>query len=104
VLDPLAYGGRAQSPWLWLIIIGGGVAISLIGRVRRQPRRIDRWADVGDRLFMVGVPWWGQALFLAIIGGGSSYHLATGTYHWFWWTLPAVAWVAFAWVIVTRNR
>jgi len=36
-------------------------------------------SDVADRLYLVGAPWWLQALFLAIIGGGSLYHLASGT-------------------------
>jgi hypothetical protein len=103
MLDPLAYGGKGQSPWLWLVILGGGVVLYLLGR-RRQPRQTMTWADVGDRLFMVGVPWWGQALFLAIIGGGSLYHLATGNHPWYWWLLPAVAWLAFAWVLATRDR
>ena len=104
VFELLAYGGKGQSPWLWLVIIGGGVAIYAIGRVRGQPRQIRSWADVGDRLFMIGVPWWAQAIFLAIIGGGSLYHVATGHYAGYWWLLPIVAWVAFVWVVATRNR
>jgi hypothetical protein len=102
VIGPLGYGGRGQSHWLWLIIIGGGVLLYIAGRLRGWPRARS-WADVSDRLFLVGAPWWAQALYLAIIGGGSLYHLATGHDRWFWWFLPIVAWAAFADVVLRRK-
>ena len=77
MIGPLGYGRSGESPWLWLIIIGGGVCLYVWGRLRGWPR-VRRWADVADRLYLVGAPWWLQALFLAIIGGGSLYHLAFG--------------------------
>jgi hypothetical protein len=94
---------KDESPWLWLVIIGGGVVLYVVGRLRGWPQA-RKWSEVGDRLFLVGAPWWMQAIFLAIIGGGSLYHLATGHYKWFWWLLPAVAWIAFAEVVLRRNR
>ena len=103
MIGPLGYGRSGESPWLWLIIIGGGVCLYVWGRLRGWPR-FRRWADVADRLYLVGAPWWLQALFLAIIGGGSLYHLASGHYRWYWWFLPAVAWLAFAEVVVKRKR
>ena len=103
MIGPLGYGRSGESPWLWLIIIGGGVCLYVWGRLRGWPR-VRRWADVADRLYLVGAPWWLQALFLAIIGGGSLYHLASGHYRWYWWFLPAVAWLAFAEVVVKRKR
>ena len=78
VIGPLGYGGNGQSPWLWLIIIGGGVCFYVWGRVRGWPQARG-WSNVGDRLFLIGEPWWLQALFLAIVGGGSLFHIATGT-------------------------
>jgi len=98
----LAYG-RSESPWLWLVIVGGGIVLYVVERVLGWPRAT-RWSDVGDRLFMVGAPWQIQALFLATIGGGSLYHLATGSYRWYWWLLPLVAWLAFAEVVVNRRK
>ena len=77
MIGPLGYGGSGQSPWLWLIIIGGGVGLYVWGRVRGWPQA-QRWSDVGDRLLLIGAPWWLQALFLAIVGGGSLFHLAPG--------------------------
>jgi hypothetical protein len=88
---------------VWLIIIGGGVGLYLLGRVRGWPQA-RRWSDVGDRLLLVGAPWWMRALFLAIIGGGTLYHLATGHDRWYWWFLPAVAWLAFVDVVVRRKK
>ena len=102
VIGPLVYGRSGESPWLWLVIIGGGVGLYVWSRVRGWPQA-RRWSDVGDRLFLIGAPWWVQALFLAIIGGGSLYHLASGHYRWYWWFLPAIAWLAFAEVVVTRK-
>ena len=102
MLGHLGYG-RNESPWLWLVIIGGGFGLYLLGRAFGWPQA-RRWSEVGDRLFFTGVPWWLQALYLAIIGGGSLSHLATGHYRWFWWFLPAVAWLAFADVVVWRKR
>ena len=103
MIGPLGCGGSGQSPWLWLIIIGGGVGLYVWGRVRGFPQA-RRWSEVGDRLFLIGAPWWLQALFLAIVGGGSLYNIATGHYRWYWWFLPAVAWLAFAEVVVKRKR
>jgi len=103
VIAPLGYGRSGESPWLWLVIIGGGFGLYLLGRVRGWPHA-RRWVDVGDRLSLVGAPWWLQALFLAMIGGGSLYHLASGHYRWYWWFLPAIAWLAFADVVVARTR
>ena len=100
----LGYGRSGQSHWLWLIIIGGGVGLYLVRRIRGRPPAATRWSDVGDRLLLVGAPWWLQALFCAIVGGGSLYHLASGHYRWYWWLLPAVAWLAFAEVVATRGR
>lgn len=102
VLGPLGFGRSGESPWLWLVIVGGGVALYLVGRLLGWPP-LRRWSDVGDRLFLVGAPWWLQALFCATVGGGSLYHLASGHYRWFWWFLPAVAWLAFADVVVRRR-
>ena len=99
---PLGYG-RSESPWLWLVIVGGGIVYYVIGRARGWPQA-KRWSEVGDSLFLVGAPWWLQALFLATVGGGSLYHLASGHYRWFWWFLPAVAWLAFAWVVLSAAR
>jgi hypothetical protein len=99
----IAYGRSGESHWLWLVIIGAGVAIYLAERSRGRPRQVRSWADVADRLHMVGAAWWAQATFLATIGGGSLYHLATGGGRWFWWLLPAVAWASFVWVVVTRD-
>jgi len=62
------------------------------------------WSDVGDRLLLIGAPWWLQALFCATVGAGSLYHLATGHYRRCWWFLPAVAWLGFAEVVVNRRR
>jgi hypothetical protein len=47
---------------------------------------------------------WMRALFLAIIGRGTLYHLATGHDRWYWWFLPAVAWLAFVDVVVRRKK
>ena len=93
----------SQSPWLWLVIVGGGVGLHFVTRALgwRQARS---WADVSDSLLGAGPAWQFRAIFLAIVGGGSTYHLATGSYRWFWWLLPAVAWVAFAEVVVRRDR
>ena len=69
----------------------------------RQKRH--RW--IVDRILVnqhLGAPWWLQALFCAIVGGGSLYHLASGHYRWYWWFLPAVAWLAFAEVVVNKGR
>jgi hypothetical protein len=99
----IASGGRAQSPWLWLVIVGGGIGLYLLGRVRGWPPAARSWSEVGDRLFLRGVPWWMQALYCALIGAGSLYHVATGSYRWYWWLLPAVAWLAFAEVVVRRD-
>jgi len=88
---------------LWLIVIGGGVGLYVWARVRGWPRA-QRWSDLGDRLLLIGAPWWLQALFLAIVGGGSLYHIATEHYRWYWWFLPAIAWLAFAEVLVKRKR
>jgi len=100
----LGSGRGEESPWLWLVIVGGGIALYLWSRVRgwRWPRA-RRWSDVADSLFLVGAPWWMQAGFCAIVGGGSLYHLVSGHYRWFWWFLPAVAWLAFAEVVVRRE-
>jgi hypothetical protein len=58
---------------------------------------------VGGR-FLVGAPWWQQAIYLALIGGGSLYHLVESDYSgWYWWFLPAIAWLVFAKVVVTRK-
>lgn len=103
VIGPLGYGRTGESPWLWLTIIGGGVGLYALGRARGWPQA-RTWSDVGDRLFLIGEPWWLQALFLAIVGGGSLYHIATGHYRWYWWLLPAVAWLAFVEVVVMRKR
>lgn len=102
LLDPLGFGGRGESPWLWLVIVGGGIGLYVCARVRGWPP-VRRWSDVGDRLLLVGAPWWQQALFCAIVGSGSLYHLASGHYRWYWWFLPAVAWLAFAEVVVRRR-
>ena len=102
LLGPLGYGRSGQSPWLWLVIVGGGIALYVVGRVRGWPR-VRSSSDVGDRLFMVGAPWWAQALFCAIVGGGSLYHLASAHYRWYWWFLPVVAWLAFAGVVLRRG-
>ena len=104
MIGPLGYGGPGQSHWLWLIIIGGGVALYLVGRLLGWAPQARSWSDVGDRLFLVGAPWWAQAIYLAIIGGGSLYHLATGHDAWYWWLLPAVAWLAFAEVVLRRKK
>jgi hypothetical protein len=104
LLTTLGSGRSAESPWLWLVIVGGGVALFVWGRVRgRRWPRVRRWSDVGDSLFLVGAPWWLQALCCAIVGGGSLYHLASGQYRWYWWFLPAVAWLAFVAVVVRRE-
>ena len=95
-------GGRSESPWLWLVIIGGGVVLSVVGRALGWPQARS-WADVSDRLLLAGAPWPLQAIFLAIVGGGSLYHLASGHPRWFWWFLPAVAWFAFVVVVVRRK-
>jgi hypothetical protein len=84
------------------VIVGGGVILHAVSRARGWPQARS-WSDVGDRLFMVGAPWPFQALFLATIGGGSAYHLATGTYRWYWWFLPAVAGAALVEVLVRRR-
>ena len=98
----LAYG-RSESPWLWLVIVGGGMVLYVVERARGWPRA-KSWADVSDRLLVVGAPWQIRALYLAIIGGGSLYHLATGSQRWYWWLLPLVAWVAFAEVVFNRAK
>jgi hypothetical protein len=84
---------------LWLVIVGGGLILHFVSRALGWPEA-RTWSEVGDRLFMVGAPWQIQALYLAIIGGGSTYHLATGSHRWFWWLLPAVAWSAFVEVLL----
>ena len=104
MIGPLGYGRSGESPWLWLVIIGGGVGLYVWGRIRAWPPQARRWSDVGDRLLLIGAPWWLQAFFLATIGGGSVYHLASGHYRWYWWFLPAIAWLAFAEVVVKRKR
>jgi hypothetical protein len=43
-------------------------------------------------------------VYLAIIGGGSLYHVTTGSRQWYWWLLPLVAWAAFTEVVVRRTR
>jgi hypothetical protein len=103
VIGPLAFGRVGESPWLWLVIIGGGVGLYVWGRVRGSPRTQKSWADVADSLFLIGAPWWLLALFFAIVGSGSLYHLASGHYRWFWWLLPVVAWLGFAVVVVRRK-
>ena len=103
LLSLLGAGAGAESPRLWLIIIGGGIGLYVWARIRGWPPAARRWSDVGDSLLLVSAPWWLQALFCAIVGGGSLYHLATGHYHWFWWLLPVAAWLAFAEVVVNRR-
>jgi hypothetical protein len=88
---------------LWLVILGAGAGLYVLGRIRGWPPAARRWSDVGDRLLLVGAPWWQQALFCAVVGGGSLYHLASGHHRWCWWLLPAVAWLAFA-EVVRRRR
>jgi hypothetical protein len=84
------------------VIIGGGVILHVVYRVLGWPQA-RRWSDAGNALFMVGVPWQVRALFFALIGGGSAYHLATGAYHWYWWLVPAVAFAVLGEVVVTRK-
>src|SRR6478609_53239 len=59
VSDPLSlgYGRSGESPWLWLVIVGGGIALYALARIGgwQQPRR---WSDVGDALLLAGSPWW----------------------------------------------
>jgi hypothetical protein len=49
------------------------------------------------------LPWWEQAAFWAVIGGGSLYQLATGHVGGYWWLLPTVAWIMFAIAVVRRR-
>jgi hypothetical protein len=91
----------SESPWLWLVIVGGGVGLHLVSRALHWPQARS-WADVSDRL-LGGGPWQIRAVFFAIIGAGSAYQLATGSYRWFWWVLPVVAWAAFAEVLLNRD-
>jgi len=73
----LAYGRAGESPWLWLIIPAIGVALYAIDRFRKSAQAEERsFASV----FLGGARWWQQAIYLAIIGGGSLYHFATGHY------------------------
>jgi hypothetical protein len=99
----LGYGRSGESPWLWLVIVGGGIALYVLGRIGgwQRPRR---WSDVGDALLLAGSPWWLQAPLLAIIGGASVYHLSSGHYRWFWWLVPAAAWLTCAGVVLRRKR
>lgn len=99
----LAYGRSNESPWLWLVIVAGGVVLHLVSRALDWPRARS-WADVSDRLLLAGAPWQIRALFFAVIGGGSLYHLATGSYRWYWWLLPVVAWVTFVEVVLNRRK
>jgi hypothetical protein len=92
----------SQSPWLWLVIVVGGVALHFVTRALHW-QQARSWADVSDSLLGAGPAWQLRAVFLAIIGGGSLYHLATGSYRWFWWLLPVVAWAAFVELIVNRS-
>ena len=101
--DPLGYGGSGESPWLWLIILGGGIGLYVLGRIGGWPQARN-WSDVGDRLFLVGAPWWLLAPFWAIIGGGLLYHLSSGHHPWYWWVLPAAAWLACAEAVLRRKR
>ena len=103
MLELLASGSRSESPWLWLVIVGGGVGLYVVGRLRGWRWLHTAGRDPGSALFLVGTPRWMQAVFLAIVGGGSLYHLATGHYRWFWWIVPAAAWIWFA-VVVIRRR
>jgi len=103
VIGLLGLGRSGESSWLWLVIVGAGIGLYVWGRVRDWPRA-RRWSDVGDRLLLINAPWWLQALFLAIVGGGSLYHFASGHYRWYWWFLPAVAWLAFAHVVMRRKK
>jgi hypothetical protein len=87
---------------LWLVIIGGGIGLHFVSRALHWPRARN-WADVSDSLLGAGPVWQLRAVYLAIIGGGSLYHLATGSHRWYWWLLPLVAWTAFAEVVVRRK-
>jgi hypothetical protein len=84
------------------VIVGGGVALHFVTRALHW-QQARSWADVGDSLLGGGPAWQLWAVFLAIVGGGSLYHLATGSHRWFWWLLPIVAWAAFVDVIVSRR-
>ena len=98
-IDVLAFGRSGESPWWWLIILGGGVALYAWDRVRNPSRLRERsWG-----LFWEAAPWWAQAVYLAMAGGGTLYSLAKGHERWYWWFVPAVAWLAFAWVVVRRK-
>jgi len=106
VVGLLTLGAGGESPWWWLIIPGAAVVLygleRLFGKSAQTERR-SRASLVGAR-FLVGAPWWQQAIYLAIIGGGSLYHLLASDYSgWYWWFLPAVAWLVFARVVVTRK-
>jgi hypothetical protein len=106
VVGIFAVGGSGESPWWWLIIPGAaGVVYGLQRLFGKSPRPEDLRPSrlVGAR-FLVGAPWWQQAIYVAIIGGGSLYHLLESDYDgWYWWFLPAVAGLVFAKVVVTRK-
>ena len=53
---------------------------------------------------MVGAPWQIRAVFFLMIGGGSAYHLAKGSYGWYWRLLPAVAGILFVDAVVNRRK
>jgi hypothetical protein len=65
---------EAVVPW-WLVIIGV-VSVSMWGRIRGWPQT-RRWATSETACFRCAVV--APALFHATIGGGSLYHLASGT-------------------------
>lgn len=88
---------------MWLVIIGGGVVLYVVSRALGWPQA-KSWSDVADRLFMVGAPWQIRAVFFLMIGGGSAYHLAKGSYGWYWWLLPAVAGILFVDAVVNRRK
>ena len=49
------------------------------------------------------LPWWEQASFWAVIGGGSLYQLVTGRIGGYWWVLPTIAWLMFAVAVIRRK-
>jgi hypothetical protein len=85
------------------VIIGGGVALHFVSRALGW-RQATTWREAGDRLFMFGAPWQVRAVFFATVGGGSAYHLAAGSYRWFWWLLPIVAGAVLVETILNRRR
>jgi hypothetical protein len=108
VIGLLASSGTGESPWLWLIIPAGGLALYLLDRSRSLRGLGFERRRAGQPMERVPgtypAPRWLQAGVSAAIGGWLLYYLATGHEKWYWWFAATAAWLNFGSAVVRRKR